>query len=1228
LSEMLSLGRSMKFEDSFVEDILMTCRTIAFAKDNLTKDSLLSILLPHILPWMKKYPDKMFFLHWSNILKNLTLDENNSKPHGDRCSQLWFVFHPVLDVIKDSASKGITFDDEAVIPCLCFFANLSDSPFRAFEVYDSIKDGLIDSWFEMSKKMKKEEHDTRAIRYWSILMAKMSDIDSIVPQISPKYDYNMKWCRENGDGVVICDIARYFENCQTPLKKLQKLNKLIYPIKKCSTPNAISKLFQKHRKSFNAVFMELQSKEEIETLKHEIICCFQCLGLFISHNYENKKNKKHPKRTSKVNMCFSDLIYLVNTFMDHLSRFEEVLGEDVDEEYCNICFYYAKRFQDYKSKHKMIAEGLKVLPKIISAFQRILERGSKKNLEGNIAQNLIKSLRFISNAPCVSIRSSILTLIKPYITDWFKRYKNNVYYGDWMFILSKITGIKDCQTAKAEKESPNKTICSEAWPLFRPVLDVVKREFGGGQIIRNNHECVISFFANLSQCDPSHALEVYENIKHLLDNWFDKIKKREHKLGSKLWSHLISVFATTIPHIGSQISPKYDCNIEWAKNNDCWSEDYSNYMCVFYPSLKKWFKLFESIVKCANPKATSALYRKHRNGILSVFLAFQLPKREVKEEHKREIFLCIACLNVFIGHYAPKKNSKQIHLPDSDLANLIDTFIDRLSKIGEVFDELIGCSFRIGQKITERILEDKVCDSCLPKYLSIFKLVLERGSKNQLGRTISVGCLETIKKLSISYSSPSARSSIFTLIKPYIKDWLAMYKYSKSYGEWMVILSYITLSNDNISPNNSICSEAWPLFHPVLDVVKREFVGEKILGDDHEWGLFFFSNLCCDHDLHALEVYDNVKHLLVPWFNVLQKSKHKYRVKQKGIEIWSRFICIFSAITSIIREITPKFDDKMEWCMKKSDYFYPYHDQYILNISSFVHSTCLSNLLHVLPIFSLIPSIETSLCPEKDRYSYASHICSRIEIEVSSSPFESVLAYNEIVSEMELRFKHIFKRGKFCYGAVDLEDHPQVDKKKTKGKKKGKNLKYQTNSSHVHSSQQITHSPLIKYTPPQHLLVKMPFDEERSLRQSVYDFVERTGGGVEALFEQDQGTCCSFEGYDQEGWREEMEDVDEKEKEEEEEEEKEEEEEEEWEEGEDYYFEEYSEGLLEGWREEMEDVDEKEKEEEEEEEKEEEEEEEWEEGEDYYFEEYSEGLLVHYNNIQFPIQEIMYYFYY
>ncbi|GKT32518.1 hypothetical protein ADUPG1_006658, partial [Aduncisulcus paluster] len=73
LSKMLVLGLSEQFEDSLVEDILETCRSIAFAKDNSIKDSLLSILLPHILPWMKKYPDKKFFLHWTHIMKNISV---------------------------------------------------------------------------------------------------------------------------------------------------------------------------------------------------------------------------------------------------------------------------------------------------------------------------------------------------------------------------------------------------------------------------------------------------------------------------------------------------------------------------------------------------------------------------------------------------------------------------------------------------------------------------------------------------------------------------------------------------------------------------------------------------------------------------------------------------------------------------------------------------------------------------------------------------------------------------------------------------------------------------------------------------------------------------------------------------------------------------------------------------------------------------------------------------
>ncbi|GKT28820.1 hypothetical protein ADUPG1_005060, partial [Aduncisulcus paluster] len=127
--------------------------------------------------------------------------------------------------------------------------------------------------------------------------------------------------------------------------------------------------------------------------------------------------------------------------------------------------------------------------------------------------------------------------------------------------------------------------------------------------------------------------------------------------------------------------------------------------------------------------------------------------------------------------------------------------------------------------------------------------------------------------ISLSPSS-STRSSILTLIKPYILDWLRIYNDSKCYGSWMLILSQITLSSDNSTPNKSLCSEAWPLFHPVLDVVKRAFVGDKIVGDMHERVLWFFSNLCCDPS-HAVEIYDNVKDLLDGWFIIINKEKHR-----------------------------------------------------------------------------------------------------------------------------------------------------------------------------------------------------------------------------------------------------------------------------------------------------------------------------------------------------------------
>ncbi|GKT28939.1 hypothetical protein ADUPG1_014060, partial [Aduncisulcus paluster] len=188
----ISIEEIIKLEDTFILDLLELCRSLGFTTSNSVKNSLLSLLRPHILPWMmmkkkEKHSDKKIFFVWVHILKNLCLDNKNIFGDKDRSSQLWFMFHPVLDMIKNSASKGISFDDESIAPCLCFFSNLSCIPSQAIEVHDCVKDDLLDRWFEVVR----EQNDCMGIQYWCSLICALSRVPSIVPQISPKYDVSI-----------------------------------------------------------------------------------------------------------------------------------------------------------------------------------------------------------------------------------------------------------------------------------------------------------------------------------------------------------------------------------------------------------------------------------------------------------------------------------------------------------------------------------------------------------------------------------------------------------------------------------------------------------------------------------------------------------------------------------------------------------------------------------------------------------------------------------------------------------------------------------------------------------------------------------------------------------------------------------------------------------------------------------------------------------------------------
>ncbi|GKT22933.1 hypothetical protein ADUPG1_012273, partial [Aduncisulcus paluster] len=398
---------------------------------------------------------------------------------------------------------------------------------------------------------------------------------------------------------------------------------LVDKIKKSPDSESTSKLYHEHRDEILSVFLAFQSKSEIEEHKREIVLCVQCLRWFVRHYISG----------NDIFLPIPDLNDLIDTFIDHLSRCEKVLEGDVDEEYCSICINYSGLVHDKWDSF---------LPNISPTFQRILERGSKEKLGGDVAQCLLITLSNISNSPSSSTRSSILTLIKPYIRDWLRIYKD------------------------------------DTWPLFHPVLDVVKREFVGDKIVQDDHEWVLLFFSNLC-CDPSHAVEVYDNVKDLLDMWFTVMKKEGHKRGIKYWSKLISMFST-VPSLVPFISPKYDTNMKWCNNNGGWDDDYTRYLSNRYPYLK-WSELVVTINKCPDSASKYRLYHEHRDEILSVFLAFQ-SKSEI-EEHKREIVLCAQCLRWFVRHVI---SGNDIYLPIPDLNDLIDTFIGHLSRCEEVLE--------------------------------------------------------------------------------------------------------------------------------------------------------------------------------------------------------------------------------------------------------------------------------------------------------------------------------------------------------------------------------------------------------------------------------------------------------------------------------------------------------------------------------------------------------------
>ncbi|GKT29758.1 hypothetical protein ADUPG1_014181 [Aduncisulcus paluster] len=714
------------------------------------------------------------------------------------------------------------------------------------------------------------------------------------------------------------------------------------------------------------------------------------------------------------------------------------------------------------------------------------------------------------------LRDALFTIILPHILPWMKKYpgNNKKFMFVWVDILNRIT-VEYRVHYHRQRDSmdvyPLEEYCSQIWFMFHPVMELIKdiifigsakegKELAESHVVMkreklNLSHCVSLLF-NLS-CIPAQAIEIHTCLMadRLLERIFEVFRSKIHKEKEANdcldnWCKLVSMLSM-VPSLVPQLSPKFDDAMEWCKQNGrCYRKHFAQYVgnCVCHlpdpqkdlKSLKKWFDVLGEIQQCEDNSTLSKLYQEHKPAILTIFLACQ-SKSEI-DEHKLEIILCIQCLINFLKVYI---EDGYIYLPSADINDFYDTFLDHFS--------------RFEKELDDGLIDEEYCLICSEFSSEIFHFgtflekvspsvarILARGCRYRFGGDIAPKLLKSLYWA--NHRPRNDKTLILSLVKTYFKDWLRLYCDDRScFNSMTGLLSELPCSE------NDQMRELWHLLmHPFIYAVKKQFDGGLVLVES-EHLLWVFATMSFDNE-HAIEVFDNIEGLLEGFFGEIQRDDLHW-----GIQLWVILIQNFSTFPSLIPRLSPKFDDSVDYCRFQDDLsnipkYYDNVSKYISttfpNVVSSMISFYYPSFIRSMPMVSMIPSIETTLSPDSDGFLYyASHIYSGMEIVRTFKKQSEDLYYNIITGEAFKCYKCI-QRGSLCCSLEEEEE----------GKVKGKD--YSSSSEPNHRKGLIPPSSLIQYTsPPQHMLVKMPFDDERSLRQSVYDLIERTGGGVEVMFE-------------------------------------------------------------------------------------------------------------------------------
>ncbi|GKT27987.1 hypothetical protein ADUPG1_000337 [Aduncisulcus paluster] len=505
-------------DESLVLCVIETCKHLS--SNPFTRDALLDLIQPHIVPWLDRYTSSQCIREWLLVLCNITLLEGDFKPCPHRCESLFSIFYPILSMIKSH------FRNEKIIEVIHFLLLLSHfccfSEDRSKKCYMHVYE-LLPEWIA---EIKKSECSTGVV-YWSKLLAMFSCVPSLLEQLSPKYDKDMQWSSDNGG--IERYVSSFFENIRSQASQISsfEIDGIILQCIQCSSSSALSRQFHMYCLSLQGIFSHAVSIDDIRLDSTRLLLACRCLY--------------HLMGDFETPLPLDDMDELYSTFIRDLIRIEKVLGDCISEWLFGICSRYAYMKDDEKRKEIYVT--------IEDSLSSIMDKGEHETVSDSLASKVVSTCLNISLCLDSIVLDPMVKLIKTKVIPWVYKYSH--IFEDIIKLLNHLTicdseqdkthlKISHCSdidhpaVVPSSKNSGFLTRCSDIFPLFKHLSAIIRarlRSRKGRNL--ENITYIIGLCANLC-CNPTFVEPIHDQIEMFLEEWFDAFRSQWEEDSKKL----------------------------------------------------------------------------------------------------------------------------------------------------------------------------------------------------------------------------------------------------------------------------------------------------------------------------------------------------------------------------------------------------------------------------------------------------------------------------------------------------------------------------------------------------------------------------------------------------------------------------------------------------------------------------------------------------------------------